>query len=116
MLTSLGFPTGGYRSKSWDEFAGAGAPRLDLIFTVCDNAASETCPIWPGHPMSADWGIGDPDAVEGPGQRDAFLHAFEALRRRIALFLRLPFESYERAELRTRLRTIGAGRGRRGLA
>jgi protein-tyrosine-phosphatase len=83
LLAELGLPTDGYRSKSWDEFAAPGAPPLDLIVTVCDNAAGETCPIWPGKPARAHWGIPDPAAVEGPAQRDAFLAAYRSLEGRI---------------------------------
>ena len=110
VLGSLGFPTGHCRSKSWDEFAAPGSPALDFIFTVCDNAAGETCPIWPGHPMTAHWGLEDPAAVEGTGQREAFLRAFHALRHRIGLFLSLPFESLDRMTLQARLKQIGHGR------
>lgn len=107
VLGSLGFPTEGYRSKSWDEFAASGAPELDFIFTVCDNAAGETCPVWPGHPMTAHWGIEDPAAVEGPGQREAFLRALHALQRRISLFLSLPLDTIDTMTLQNRLRDIG---------
>jgi arsenate reductase len=107
VLGSLGFPTEGYRSKRWEEFAAPDAPPLDFIFTVCDNAAGETCPIWPGHPMTAHWGIEDPAAMEGAGQRDAFLRAFHALRHRIGLFLCLPLESLDEMALQRRLREIG---------
>src|SRR3546814_2996713 len=75
LLGGLGFDTSGLRSKSWDEFSAPGAPKLDFIFTVCDNAAGETCPVWPGNPITAHWGIEDTAAVEGPGQRDAFERA-----------------------------------------
>ncbi len=84
VLRDGGFPTAGLRSKSWDEFAGADAPPLDLIVTVCDNAAGEVCPIWPGHPARAHWGIADPAAVEGDGQRAAFEEAYRLLETRIA--------------------------------
>jgi protein-tyrosine-phosphatase len=107
LLAELGFPTEGYRSKSWDEFAGAGAPKLDFVFTVCDNAAGEVCPIWPGQPMTAHWGIEDPAAVEGDGQSQAFRKAFYTLQRRIQLFLALPLESIDELSLQTRLREIG---------
>jgi len=111
ILSSMGFPTEGLRSKSWDEFAKPGAPEIDFIFTVCDNAAGETCPVWPGHPMTAHWGIEDPAAVEGEGQREAFLRALYYLRNRISLFLALPHESHDRMALAARLREIGRGEG-----
>jgi arsenate reductase len=107
VLRGLGYPTDDFRSKSWDEFARPGAPEIDFIFTVCDNAAGETCPIWPGHPMTAHWGIEDPAAVEGPGQRSAFLQAYHQLQRRISLFLALPLESIDKMSLQSKLRTIG---------
>ena len=107
LLDELGFPTQGYRSKSWDEFAAPGAPPLDFVFTVCDNAAGETCPIWPGQPMTAHWGIEDPAAIEGDRQPQAFRDAFHALQRRIGLFLSLPIESIDELSLQTRLREIG---------
>ena len=84
ILRDGGFPVAGLRSKSWDEFAGAEAPPLDIIVTVCDNAAGETCPVWPGHPARAHWGIADPAAVEGDGQRAAFEEAYRLLETRIA--------------------------------
>ena len=111
VLRSLGFETEGLRSKSWDEFVGPDAPAIDFIFTVCDDAAGETCPIWPGHPMTAHWGIEDPARVEGEGQRDAFLTALRYLRRRIELFLALPLESIEKLALKTKLREIGREAG-----
>jgi protein-tyrosine-phosphatase len=107
LLGELGFATDGCRSKSWDEFAAEGAPPLDFVFTVCDNAAGEICPIWPGQPMTAHWGIEDPAAVQGEGQERAFRNAFFALQRRIGLFLSLPFESIDQLSLQTRLREIG---------
>ena len=107
LLGELGFATDGLRSKSWDEFAKAAAPELDFIFTVCDNAAGETCPIWPGRPITAHWGIEDPAAVEGAGQRAAFWQAYQALHRRIGLFLALPLESIDEMTLAHRLREIG---------
>jgi protein-tyrosine-phosphatase len=110
LLAELGFPTENFRSKSWDEFAAAGAPPLDFVFTVCDNAAGEMCPAWPGQPMTAHWGIEDPAAVEGERQRQAFRNAFFALQRRIGLFLSLPFESIDELSLQTKLREIGKTR------
>jgi arsenate reductase len=107
LLDNLGFPTDGYRSKSWEEFAVPGAPSLDFVFTVCDNAASEVCPIWPGQPMTAHWGIEDPAAVEGEGQEQAFRTAFFALQRRIGLFLALPLESIDELSLQSHLHQIG---------
>jgi arsenate reductase len=107
LLESLGFPTVGMRSKSWDEFAEAGAPEMDFIFTVCDDAAGETCPIWPGHPMTAHWGIEDPAAVEGERQREAFERALRYLQNRIGLFLALPIESIDAMSLHNRLAEIG---------
>ena len=106
-LDGMGFLTGGYRSKGWEEFAAPGAPELDFVFTVCDNAAGEVCPIWPGQPMTAHWGIEDPAAVEGEGQARAFRNAFYALQRRIGLFLALPIESIDELSLHHRLGEIG---------
>jgi protein-tyrosine-phosphatase len=110
VLDRQGFPTAGLRSKNWDEFAKPGAPALDFIFTVCDNAAGEVCPIWPGKPMTAHWGIEDPAAVEGPGQQRAFEMALLYLNRRISLFLSLPLESIDALSLQNRLREIGKTR------
>lgn len=107
LLNDLGHDTGGFRSKSWDEFAGSGAPDLDFVFTVCDNAAGEICPVWPGQPMTAHWGIEDPAAAEGEGQAQAFWNAYNQLRRRIELFLALPLESIDEMSLQRRLREIG---------
>ena len=107
LLGELGFATGGYRSKSWDEFAADGAPPLDFVFTVCDHAAGEVCPVWPGQPMTAHWGIEDPAAVEEEKRPQAFRNAFYALQRRIGLFLSLPLESIDELSLQTRLSEIG---------
>lgn len=107
LVRELGHPTEGFRSKSWDEFAADGAPELHFIFTVCDNAAGEVCPVWPGKPVTAHWGIEDPAAVEGDGQRAAFWTAYRALQRRIGLFLALPLESIDEMTLTNRLREIG---------
>ena len=100
-------PTEGYRSKDWTEFTASGAPPLDFVFTVCDNAAGETCPVWPGQPMTAHWGVEDPAAVLGEGQARAFTSAFLALKRRIELFLALPLDSIDEMSLQHRLRDIG---------
>jgi len=101
--------TSGLRSKSWDEFAAPGAPKIDFVFTVCDNAAAETCPLWPGQPVTAHWGVADPAAVQGSDElrRKAFMHAFAELSARINLLLNLPLEKLDRATLRHRLREIG---------
>jgi arsenate reductase (thioredoxin) len=102
-------PTDGLRSKAWDEFAQPGAPRLDFVFTVCDSAAGETCPVWPGQPITAHWGVADPAAVQGSDQdkRKAFLAAFNQLSTRIRLLLSLPFEKLERQALQQKVREIG---------
>ena len=89
LLHEQGFPTEGLSSKSWDEFAVPGAPALDLVFTVCDSAAGETCPVWPGRPVTAHWGIPDPAKVEGAGQRAAFERSFDELRGRIEALMAL---------------------------
>lgn len=115
VLNGLGFDTADMRSKSWDEFSGPDAPVFDFIFTVCDNAAGETCPIWPGHPMTAHWGIEDPAAVDGEGQREAFLTALRYLRNRITLFLALPLDSIENMALKSKLREIGREKGATNL-
>jgi len=109
LLQQLKLPIEGLRSKSWDEFATPGAPPLDFIFTVCDNAAGEVCPIWPGHPMTAHWGIPDPAGVEGSEAEQwvAFREAFATLEKRIKLFLSLPVASLDQMALKTRLREIG---------
>jgi arsenate reductase len=102
-------PTDGFRSKSWDEFAAPGAPELDFVLTVCDQAAGETCPHWPGQPMTAHWGLADPAAVQGTEeqQRKAFFEAYVALRRRIELMLALPIEALDQLSLHGRLADIG---------
>ena len=102
-------PIDGARSKNWDEFAAPGAPPLDFVITVCDNAAGEVCPIWPGQPMSAHWGIPDPAAVAGSDheKRKAFLDAFVVLRRRIELLVNLPLAKLDKISLQGHLRDIG---------
>jgi len=109
LLTRLGYPTVGLRSKSWDEFAAPGAPRLDFVFTVCDSAASEVCPIWPGQPMTAHWGLPDPVAVEGSEveRRLAFAEAYRMLNNRVGLFAHLPIRSLDKLSLQRRLDEIG---------
>ena len=109
IVENLGFEASDFRSKSWDEFAQAGAPALDFIFTVCDNAAGEVCPIWPGQPMTAHWGIPDPADVEGSETEKAiaFAEACRQLRNRIGLFVELPLQSLDRASLQKRVRDIG---------
>lgn len=101
--------TAGLRSKSWDEFARPGAPELDFVFTVCDNASGEVCPLWPGQPMSAHWGVNDPATVQGTDEqkRKAFLRAFSELATRINLFMSLPLDKLDRLVLRRKLEEIG---------
>jgi arsenate reductase len=101
--------TTGLRSKSWDEFARPGAPKLDFVFTVCDNAAGEVCPIWPGQPMTAHWGVADPAAVEGTDEAKhrAFMRAFTELSTRINLFINLPLSKLDRLSLQRKLADIG---------
>lgn len=108
-LNELGLSTEGYRSKSWDEFAVPGAPQLDFVFTVCDNAAGEACPFWPGQPMTAHWGVEDPAAVEGSeiDKVNAFRDAARYLRNRINAFAALPLATIDRMSLQTRLKEIG---------
>lgn len=108
-LRNARLPTEGLRSKSWDEFAAAGAPPLDFVFTVCDQAAGEVCPVWPGQPVSAHWGVDDPAAVEGTDEekRRAFLRALTTLQRRIELFLSLPHAKLDKLALKRRLDEIG---------
>ena len=109
LLKRLGFATEHLRSKSWNEFSQTGAPALDFVFTVCDNAANEVCPVWPGQPMTAHWGIPDPAAVEGSEAEiaDAFRQAMMTLQRRIELFASLPVASLDRMSLKKRLDEIG---------
>ncbi len=108
LLTRLQIPTDGYRSKSWDEFAAPGAPRMDFIITVCDNAAGEVCPVWPGMPVTAHWGIPDPAHVEGTIERaNAFRAAFRVLERRIDLFTQLPLPTLDRLSINQKMRDIG---------
>ena len=113
VLKSYDYPTDGFRSKSWDEFAKPGAPNLDFAFTVCDSAAGEACPIWPGQPMTAHWGIEDPAAVEGTDieKERAFVTAFKYLRNRISVFVSLPIKSLDSLTLSAKLREIGRMEG-----
>lgn len=108
-LAALHMPTAGFRSKSWDEFAQPGAPAMDYVFTVCDNAAGEVCPFWPGQPVTAHWGVPDPAAVEGSDavKAKAFLDAAVALRRRIELLLALPMASLDRQRIQQAINDIG---------
>jgi arsenate reductase (thioredoxin) len=112
-LESFKYPTDGYRSKPWEEFAGPDAPKMDFVFTVCDTAAGEACPIWPGQPMTAHWGIEDPAAVQGtPIQKEAaFVTAFKYLRNRIMDFTALPLRSISALALSAKLRDIGRMEG-----
>jgi len=108
-LQALGYPVDKLRSKSWDEFAQPGAPPMDFIVTVCDNAAGEPCPLWPGHPVTAHWGFPDPAAVNGTDEekRTAFALTVRQLRRRMELFLRLPLATLDRAAIASRMQAIG---------
>ena len=108
-LETMGLPTDGFRSKSWDEFAAEGAPQMDFVFTVCDSAANEICPVWPGQPMTAHWGIEDPAAVEGTDieKQRAFATAFRYLRNRIDQFLAIPMRRLDKLAIAARLREIG---------
>jgi len=109
LLRRTNLPAEGFRSKSWDEFAAPGAPPMDFIFTVCDNAAGEVCPVWPGKPMSAHWGIADPAAADGTDAEKAFafLKTLKELETRIKLFTKLPIDSLDRTTLQAKLRDIG---------
>ncbi len=109
LLEKLGHPTGNLRSKSWDEFSAPGAPELDFIFTVCDNAAGEICPVWPGKPATAHWGMPDPAAVSGSEseKRSAFAETYRILNNRIGIFTNLPFDALDRISLQAKLNAIG---------
>jgi arsenate reductase (thioredoxin) len=108
-LESARLPTTGLRSKNWDEFSKSGAPKLDFVFTVCDNAAKEVCPLWPGQPMTAHWGVPDPAAAQGAKEQieKAFRDAFFMLDRRISLFLSLPLTSLDRLAIKKEIDNIG---------
>lgn len=110
VLREAGISTEGLRSKAWDEFATPEAPKMDFVFTVCDNAAGEACPVWPGQPMTAHWGIEDPAAVDGPDfkKRAAFDDALRFMRNRIAAFISLPLASIDKMALTSKLQGIGA--------
>ena len=116
LIKSLGYETGELRSKSWDEFAGPAAPAMDFVFTVCDSAGAESCPVWPGHPMTAHWGIPDPASVEGSEAeiKGAFADAYRSLSRRIQRFMALPIDSLDKPSLRKKLVEIGATAEPRG--
>jgi protein-tyrosine-phosphatase len=111
LLKNLGLPVEGLRSKSWDEFAAPGAPEMDFVFTVCDDAAGEICPVWPGRPVTAHWGMPDPAAVEGGDieKMQAFRETARQLSNRIGVFTALPFEKLDRLKLKTHLDEIGRG-------
>ena len=113
LLQSLGYDTSGYRSKSWDEFAKAGELKFDFVFTVCDNAAAEACPVWPGQPMTAHWGIPDPAEAKGTPAEIAlaFKDAYRLLNQRIGIFTALPLRSLNQLVLQNRLREIGRMEG-----
>ncbi|MCM2475742.1 arsenate reductase ArsC [Rhizobium sp. CG5] len=109
LLKRLNHETSGFRSKSWEEFAVPGAPKMDFVFTVCDQAAAEACPVWPGQPMTAHWGVPDPAAVEGtePEKALAFADTYRMLSHRISIFVNLPMASLDRLALQKRLTDIG---------
>ncbi|MDR3726178.1 MAG: arsenate reductase ArsC [Terracidiphilus sp.] len=108
-VQALGYPVDNLRSKSWDEFALPGAPEMDFVVTVCDNAAGEVCPLWPGHPVTAHWGFPDPAAVEGTDEekREAFALTLRQIRNRVQLFLSLPLETLDRMAIENRMQAIG---------
>ena len=108
-LQAMGYPVDGLRSKSWDEFAAPGAPRMDFVVTVCDNAAGEVCPVWPGKPVTAHWGFPDPATVEGSDEqkRAVFARTLQQIRRRVELFLSLPLETLDRLAIESNMRDIG---------
>lgn len=118
LLQRLNFDTEFARSKNWDEFAASGAPKMDFVFTVCDNAANESCPVWPGQPMSAHWGIPDPASAEGTDaeRRLAFSEAFRMLNARISIFTNLPLTSIDKLALQDRLNSIGQTKDLDGAA
>jgi arsenate reductase len=109
LIEKLGLPIAGLRSKSWDEFAKPGAPQMDFVFTVCDQAAAEQCPMWPGQPMTAHWGLADPGAVEGTEleKREAFRRAFRELDNRIKIFVSLRIDALDRMALKKEVDRIG---------
>jgi arsenate reductase (thioredoxin) len=109
VLGDHGYPTDGYRSKSWDEFAVPGASVMDFVLTVCDSAAGEVCPVWPGHPSIAHWGIQDPAAAEGSDadKEQAFVRSFQFLKSRIGTFVHLPLASLDRFTMGTRIQAVG---------
>lgn len=113
LLERIGYPTEGLRSKSWDEFSGADAPKMDFVFTVCDDAAGEVCPVWPGRPMTAHWGIEDPSHVEGNEieRERAFVRALRHLENRLSVFVTLPLDKLEATALTVKLREIGQSEG-----
>jgi arsenate reductase len=113
LLQSLGYDTTSYRSKSWDEFAKAREPKFDFVFTVCDNAAAEACPVWPGQPMTAHWGVADPaEAMGTPAEiAVAFNEAYRLLNQRISIFTALPLRSLDKLSLQSKLRDIGLMEG-----
>lgn len=113
LLNGLGYDASAFRSKSWDEFAKPGAPEIDFIFTVCDDAAGEVCPVWPGKPLTAHWGVADPSAVKGSELEiaRAFQEAYRLLYRRIELFAALPIRGLDTMTLKARLREIGRAEG-----
>lgn len=117
-LEAFGYPADGFRSKSWEEFASPDAPVMDFVFTVCDSAAGEACPVWPGRPMTAHWGIADPASIEGADIQKlaAFSDAFRYLRHRISAFVSLPLASIDSLSLSAKLRDIGHAEGATGQA
>lgn len=111
VLTGMGYETDGMHPKSWEEFSKPGSPQFDFIFTVCDKAAGETCPIWIGQPITAHWGIEDPANVQGTGQHEAFLQALRYLANRISLLMALPISSIDEMAMRQKLKEIGRSEG-----
>ena len=113
LLADCNYPVEGLRSKSWDEFAAPGAPVMDFVFTVCDDAAGEVCPVWPGHPVTGQWGIEDPSSIKGSDmeRRRAFVMALRYLENRIDLFTSLPIDKLESSALTAKVREIGQGEG-----